>query len=129
MKEVEKILKISGSSQKEPEEIYSLEETKIGKWVDGKPLYRKVVYISNLPNSNSIDYDIFNDTSIIDNCHINGNSYYVDNNYNIPINTPFDASSLCFSFITNNKKLRIYCASNRSSQYAYVIVEYTKTTD
>ena len=33
----------SGDSGNSSEEIYSTEETRIGTWIDGKPLYRKVV--------------------------------------------------------------------------------------
>lgn len=31
-----------------PEEVYSTEETRIGTWIDGKPLYRKVVLYQNI---------------------------------------------------------------------------------
>ena len=44
------IADVGGAGGGSSEEIYSTEETRIGTWIDGKPLYRRVI-TGNLPNS------------------------------------------------------------------------------
>lgn len=128
MKEVEKILKISGSSQKEPEEIYSLEETKIGTWVDGKPLYRKVIELTNTSRNFSISTTIDNLENVIGlkGLLYQGTARYplpylsvTDSNYNVEMG--IDINSNVFYF-----KLGTAIILN---QTILIIIEYTKTTE
>lgn len=30
---------------------YSTKEKIVGKWIDGKPIYRKTIFVSSLPNN------------------------------------------------------------------------------
>ena len=34
-------------------DIYTTTETRIGTWIDGKPLYRKTINFGNLPNNDT----------------------------------------------------------------------------
>lgn len=105
---------------------YSFEETRIGTWIDGKPLYRQVI-VTNLPESED----------------------------NIPISIPIDSCATCRAILidpvegfqipngfynTRNSYFSIYYASPELgvhvafNQYyggavVKIILEYTKTTD
>lgn len=50
-----------------PQEVYSTEETRIGTWIDGKPLYRKVYDNLIFPTTTGINKDILRLPSEIDN--------------------------------------------------------------
>ena len=120
----------------ENEEIYSTNEMVIGRWIDGKPLYRKVVTgaVGTVSSdgtiiNTSINVGISNvDTIFIKNAYVNnGNNrlfpipYSNDNGYWIKV-YPLSGA--------NYPNLRIGCnASTFSTNPVTVIVEYTKTTD
>lgn len=120
----------------ENEEIYSENETIIGRWIDGKPLYRKVVTgaVGTISSdgtivNTSINVGISNvDTIFIKNAYVNnGNNrlfpipYFNDNGYWIKV-YPLSGA--------NYPNLRIGCnASTFSTNPVTVIVEYTKTTE
>ena len=112
--------------------IYSSEETIVGTWIDGKPIYRKVIDFGALPNNTTKTYDTGDlkiDTftepirgttesatgfcSGVPFVHIGNNSYGVSINYN-----------------KNTNKISVQTGYDRSVQIkTYVILEYTKTTD
>lgn len=57
------------SSSSESVDVYSTEEKRIGTWIDGKPLYRKVCQFNDLNTSNyvamaqvplNVDYNLIN---------------------------------------------------------------------
>lgn len=100
---------------------YSTTETRIGTWIDGKPLYRKVikVAVSSTTQSISLNFSIDKLKSL------NGG---LDNGNQI---IPFgykDDSNYCSAFIQKNNN-SLYCMSSWSSGTFYIILEYTKTTD
>lgn len=103
--------------------IYSLGEVKIGTWVDGKPLYGKVVNFGALPN-NTTKSVLHN----IENIDYVTNLYGVSNSSStrIPINW-YDGSNYISTYI-NNTSIAIKTSNDRSSYSVYVVVEYTKTT-
>lgn len=116
----------------EVDNIYSTEETIVGTWIDGKPIYRKVIDFGALPNNTTKTYDTGDlkiDTftepirgttesatgfcSGVPFVHIGNNSYGVSINYN-----------------KNTNKISVQTGYDRSVQIkTYVILEYTKTTD
>lgn len=116
---------------------YSTSEMKIGTWIDGKPIYRKVVHLGTLVN---------NDTLIVSS-GLNSSTTRVVKIYGYAIHTStFEVLPLPFSwgdysavqtyislfFGGTASSGDIWCRTNRSnaSNYdAYAIVEYTKTTD
>ena len=116
---------------------YSTSEVNTGKvWIDNKPIYRKVIYVSSLPNATSVDYphNITNvDTIWIDLSTSfiqwsNGNTspfnYLGSNSANTSLANAIEvrlANATKFSIETYN--------TNRSGLSAYVTLLYTKSTD
>ena len=110
------------------EEVYSTEEQKIGTWIDGKPLYRKVIS-STLPKVTtenveakktvSIDADI--GTGFIETAYCN------KDNQMLPMPFIFTGGQVIKSYIDLNGT--IILSSNTNDQPVTIIVCYTKTTD
>lgn len=120
----------------EPQEVYSTEEIRIGTWIDGKPLYRKVLNNLVIPNdvslTNSVEiasYSANVDTiaDIYGICvshtgQINKAPYYLSEGnvlwigYNLPRHS------------TPNS-LRIQASNQYRGTTITIILEYTKTTD
>lgn len=113
----------------EDSSIYSTEETKVGTWINGKPIYRKVVIIPNV-TATQATYDL---SSIpIDICMVNtSNSFFAQGNYILPIvsygsNTDWSRAF----FEVHTKKLYVEFGSVYTmSKNIYITIEYTKTTD
>lgn len=110
-------------------EVYSTEETRIGTWIDGKPIYRKVItgtVAASAQNSFSIPSAGFNAEFYV---NIHGIVRYSENEYifvssynNASLNTTSISFGANVIYIdTGNIKV--------ASKPYYVIVEYTKTTD
>lgn len=109
--------------------IYSTEETRIGKWIDGKPIYRKVVDLGNLLNANSklVAHNIANIDFITS---ISGLVVSATNHYNIPwTGTPLMLNGAIISIRADRTNIGIANTTNLSSYTAYAFIEYTKTTD
>lgn len=117
---------------KKSEEVYSTEETKIGTWIDGKPLYRKVInstapicekdgtYVSKTYNiSNNVDFAVIELGFIKDEYNQIQTFPYINNSGN------------CIkAFVDLNKKINlVHNINSYSSKEVTVSVEYTKTTD
>jgi len=120
---------------------YSTSETKVGTWIDGKPIYRKTITISSFPSysaSGSIggtgDYNtgITNMETAInmygmyyDTSSENQATFSICNNYN------FNADrSINTRLKKDGTKLTItYGLYDFSSYSGYVTLEYTKLTD
>ena len=106
---------------------YSSFEQVIGKWINGKPLYRKVIDFGSMPNNTSKDvaHGITNLSRIITfNAIMSNNS----TNFPIPIAQPSNTSLTAYAYVTNTN-VHIETTTNRSSYTAFVILEYIKTTD
>lgn len=108
-------------------EVYSTEETRIGTWVDGKPLYRIAgsFHIETMAIKNYINFDNI-DVSSIDQligqkgpCVVNDGSKL------------FIGSDIC-GFMMESGYLyfrQIYSNSGVYGYDGYAVFEYTKTTD
>lgn len=118
--------------------IYSLEEKQIGSWVDGKPVYQKVVYFDyiNLISGGTYYYYSYDLTSLnIKNpISIEGSLYdsLNDARYPITLISPNSTYSLYCRF--EDKRLFFMSASRYNDvanriQDVYAIIKYTKTTD
>ncbi len=109
---------------------YSTTETVIGKWIDGKPIYRKVVDFGALPNATtkSVNHNISN----IDNW-VNV-SALASSSAGIGLCLPYTDTALatqsiaCYATATN---VKVDAGSINRSEYTKCkfILEYTKTTD
>jgi hypothetical protein len=113
-------------------EDYSTEEQIIGTWIDGKPLYRKVLDLGNLPNAATGIYETgLTITSTIVNVDLRG----VSSNYEyIPIPRVTGTNSYINYYVTkyptdNTLRLYIIPTMDASRFRGYATIEYTKTTD
>lgn len=125
-------LKPSGSSSSGgPLEIYSTDERRIGTWIDGKPLYRKVVQgtISSTSNSRTIIATI-PDVENVPKC--SGYATYQNGDITI-IPTGFEGGAtiqvICIKGIGTFNVAVYNSTSSLRGCACLLIVEYTKTTD
>jgi len=102
---------------------FSTEERVIGTWIDGKPIYRKVisgvtssVETTKLTNTSNIEHIISFKGVILN----SGILYYVPRGYS--------ASAYVMCNLTNNNILMTSSSDFYNKSYT-MIVEYTKTTD
>ena len=116
-----------GNLKSSANDIYSTNETVIGTWIDGKPLYRKSfnytvttgdIFVADLSSLN-IDtvcymYGTFKDGSSI----IESIPFYLHSQYTI---APF--------YNLKDKSLRLTANIANLTGTGVVIIEYTKTTD
>lgn len=113
-------------------EVYSINEVNTNKiWIDGKPIYRKVVNIENLPNraEKQVAHGIANIENII---KVYG--FANDGTRTIPL--PFisveittGSTSASVYILANNTNITLGAYADRSAFSGYAILEYTKTTD
>lgn len=111
---------------------YSTEERVIGKWIDGKNLYEKTIYIESLPNTNTGFYPIFADTSNIDRIFINEGTSVIlteDEYEQFPVNWYYHPTGASIMTSIMNKHIRIVTSDDKSKAKAYITVRYTKVTD
>ena len=109
--------------------IYSTNEQTIGKWIDGKPLYRKVFVITNYDsqgNENylSIDSSIDNMTYLYG--YVKARELY-PSQYANPL-----ASGQQFFYLKYNvwdRTLSYITGASSAGGTIYIIMEYTKSTD
>lgn len=119
------VANVSSSSSETPgENLYSTDETRIGTWINGKPIYRKIIVgdtsVTNIGYiSDDIDTILFLD-GIVNSQHgfsmpINGSggTWY--------ITTQVNMETGYIEFTTNQ--------STYKNQYIHVCVEYTKKKD
>lgn len=106
---------------------YSTEEQVIGTWIDGKPIYRKVIYSTiNKSGTVSVQHGIAN-LGIVTNMYINfnrGDKQMINaristDGYDIGLDTIY----------ADYFDIAIPTIFGSSIKYIYAIMEYTKTTD
>lgn len=119
-----------GSSQ----EIYSTEETRIGTWIDGKPLYRKVFISRNIVGVTSQAVVTIGTISNAESVRMTGVLSGVDDAFSaVDMAVPFTQNDVYahISYDRTTNALRfIYIYGNESRKYDIMIIfEYTKTTD
>jgi hypothetical protein len=116
--------------------VYSTTETRIGTWIDGKPLYRKVFTISATVPSNSSSsggsVGIFNkatynaDEIFIKDCRID------NSDKSVALYVPYAGGQpryIGISRINNDISVVFYNAFSNEQVTITTIIEYTKTTD
>ena len=107
---------------------YSEEERVIGTWIDGKPLYRKVINFGALPNNTTktIAHNISNVDMVIG---ISGVAFVNGLFYPLPLQ--YRGVDSTYNVEINVSKAAVIMSSNtdRSNLSAYVVLEYIKTTD
>lgn len=108
--------------------IYSTEETIIGKWINGKNVYRKVIDFGQLPNN--ADKSVTTGLNNVNYINMygfatNGTQYFPLNLIRIgTTNQNYEISSYI-----NNNSILISTGVDRSTFTAIIVLEYTKSTD
>lgn len=109
---------------------YSTEETRTGKtWVDGKPIYRKVVDFGALPNASNknVNHGISNLDYVVS---YEGLAYDSTTRTFYPLPTvSISTNAAQTNMAITSSAIEIVTAENRSSRRAYIVLEYTKSTD
>ena len=110
----------------EPLLISSLSEQVVGEWIDGKPLYRKVINFGAGPNNTtrSVAHNITNLKKII---HLSGFGQSTLNNGGITLP---HASPSPIALYADNTNVTLNSQQNATAYNpCYIWIEYTKTTD
>ncbi len=114
---------------------YSFEETCIGTWVDGKPLYRKMIDFGTLPSNGEKMQQV--DVDNLEFCYIDvGNSLWMDSKWNIfnaktapGIFTPIYTTMISTMYYSQKSVYVNTTVASASLYRMYVCIKYTKTTD
>ena len=107
-------------------DAYSTTEVKTNKvWIDGKPIYRKVINFGALPNTDikQVEHNISNigQVTMITPVAFNGTT-----NYDM---IPYSFGNSEVRCVVTTTQISIRTNSNWSGATAVVVIEYTKTTD
>lgn len=105
---------------------YTTTETVIGTWINGKPLYRKVVDFGYLPNTSS--KTVNSGLSNVKVLSITATAIYDNDGTTLTIPDTHGSYPMRILFNSSNQ-VEINTQNDRSSFYTYVILEYIKTTD
>ena len=103
-----------------PDEVYSTDEKIIGKWIDGKPIYRKVLQVttsSSLNQFNNIYNGNIKDVISLDFQYLSEGEGYPENFQDFKFYVRYG--------ILKERHTQAYYSNHQLT----VIVKYTKTTD
>lgn len=113
---------------------YSTEETVIGKWIGGKPLYQKVITFDNTISISYDDNTFIHNISNIDIIFVKNAFVYSKNEkrfYSIPV-TLYNSNTATddLNIMVDREKINFYVKSGWNTAWQKVIIlNYTKTTD
>lgn len=119
----------------ETNSTYSTDELKVGKWIDDKPIYRKVVVLTSFTTGETvINHNISNIDKVI---NVGGFGLRRSGECEtIPTIVPpnIEADYQVSIYDINNTQFRLYLGrytttGNTAFTNMYIIFEYTKTTD
>lgn len=122
---------VNSSSSESLLDIYSIEEVKTNKvWIDGKPIYRRVVIVDDIgvsPNM-TISYDF--DISTVDRIWIDETAAFAANDYeSFALSSYYEGDVWIKAWVNKNVGLRLRCSIDLPGYSAYITLNYTKTTD
>lgn len=103
--------------------VYSLEETVVGTWIDGKPIYRKTFIISSI--TNNLNLSMSGDISDL----IAVSGAFIIENVQSPLPRHATGSDYCLPQILNNDIVLAVAGSAPLNKPAHITATYTKTTD
>ena len=109
-------------------DVYSTDEKIIGKWIDGKPLYRKSYEVTSpsASNSSTVLFTYSSDMEIQD---IDG--YILAPDENISVNLYYSTANYvcCWSNHKDKQIKMVVSKSSYTSRPTIITILYTKTTD
>jgi hypothetical protein len=104
--------------------VYSTTETRVGTWIDGKPLYRKTIYSTAKTGSLGL--------SNVDFLRWKNFNAFVNNEYLFPDARSISSTDKIDFFVNKTQKsFTLSLGSTWDSKFTYLVfdIEYTKTTD
>jgi hypothetical protein len=103
--------------------VYSTSEIRIGTWIDGKPVYRKVIqFATGVAVDVDIDLTSLNIKRLV---KIEGTSG--EDTDTRPINFYYLGNEISTRY--SGGHMYVYSSSAYGDKLSYLIIEYTKTTD
>lgn len=108
------------------EDAYSTEETRIGTWIDGKPIYRKV-FTEEIKLITNTDVPVIKISDYGIDKIINIHGYIRRPEFNIVQLWDSGAAAISVSYLDDY--IYAYLLVNDESYLTYYFIEYTKTTD
>ena len=100
---------------------YSENERIIGYWINGKPIYRKVISITTTATQSGTDANIPNLEQVV--------NLYGQTSTQLPVNFYYAPANTYISTFYASGTIQNVCSQGYAGQTANVIIEYTKTTD
>lgn len=110
------------------QDIYSTEEQVIGWWIDGRPLYRRVVNATTGNNSSIGEVVAVIPGDPIEAIKLDGIAWF-SNGYSMPINCQWIGTDNQISSMMQGNYILCHPASFYVNSPAVFIVDYVKTTD
>lgn len=108
------------------EESYASDETVIGTWINGKPLYRQVLDVTLTPNSTN-NFTVTNSSNFEVVTKVDGITRITRPNGWVPVNFYNDNQHNFAFFNLDNNRLEL--GNSWYANRAIIIIEYTKITD
>lgn len=106
-------------------QVYSSTEVKTNKtWIDGKPIYRKVM---NITSGMSTSFNVLHNIANVDYLEITNANIFSSSTNNSPIY--YYSNTDYFRVFRNGDNISIRYGSSVSPVRIVIILEYTKTTD
>lgn len=116
---------IYGGGTMSPSDVYSTEEKVIGTWIDGKPLYRKVITGKCYNDIGSSRIYDFTDLSINEIVY-----FYVKlGKTTTAYSVMQQGANNNINIFIQNSRLYVDCTSDYRDEIITLTLEYTKTTD
>lgn len=111
------------------EEIYSTEEQIVGVWIDGRPIYKKVLEIGSINGTNMKTIEV---PSNIDKLIKEPEGMLYDNDANgfpLNYNNIWNLNQDIGSFYYSKYGIQIKCYADFGIKEGYITIEYVKITD
>ena len=134
-----KVLEVPGGVS---QDIYSTEERVVGRWIDGKPLYRKCYRMTTPNKAGEIhwigscgipDIDVMtNLIGMIKSASEGGYAYIPANQYlmwSLDSSNKYEPTNLCTLWVDKDRVGMLCMYYGHCNCSVYITLEYTKTTD
>lgn len=110
---------------------YSTDEIIVGRWIDNKPIYRKIFTINAWPNATQVNMDIPDISNVDKILTVKGMMQNSVEAFTVPFYYNSSAFDSILVMIANNTiyAIRLKTNNNRSGYSGFALLEYTKTTD
>lgn len=108
--------------------VYQTEEQVIGKWYNGKPLYRKIYEVASLPNNAGMNIP-YNISDLEDVVKLSGLATNTAKTVFFPIPFYRTDDNLGIVMYGTGTNIVVITGTDRTELSAYIEIEYTKTTD